>query len=300
MRQLVLVHGRSQEHKDSVALKAEWIEAWKKGLDKSNLSLPIPEKNIRFPFYGDTLFDLVSGRPESDAAEVIVRGTKDDTDIRNFVLAILRELQAKTRITDEQIAEVVGDEILERGPLNWEWVHGILKAVDRFVPSASGASIALATHDVYAYLKNSNIREKIETGIANAITPGVETVVVSHSLGTVAAYNLIRREGHLRGWKVPLFLTLGSPLGIKEIRKTLRGFAPTRCPECVQSWSNAMDERDVVALYPLIPKWFPLDPVKPEIDNKTDIDNHTENRHGIAGYLDDKEVAAQIYAALTA
>ncbi|MGH8474032.1 MAG: hypothetical protein ACREVJ_16645, partial [Gammaproteobacteria bacterium] len=142
MRQLLLVHGRAQEHKDSVTLKAEWIEAWKKGLAKSNLALPIPGENIRFPFYGDALFDLVSGRPASEAAEVIVRGTQDDADERAFALAILRELQAKTGITDEQIAEVVGEEILERGPLNWEWVHGILKAVDRFVPRASGASIA--------------------------------------------------------------------------------------------------------------------------------------------------------------
>jgi len=300
MRQLVLVHGRAQEHKDSAALKAAWIEAFKEGLAKSNLALPIQEENIRFPFYGDALFDLVSDRPASEVAEIIVRGTQDDADERAFLLAILRELQAKTCITDEQVAEVVGEEILERGPLNWEWVHGILRAVDRFVPLASGASIALATHDVYTYLRNSNIREKIEAGVTKAITPGVETVVVSHSLGTVVAYNLLRREGHLRGWTVPLLVTLGSPLGIREIRRTLRGFAPTRCPECAQAWFNAMDERDVVALYPLTPGWFPLDPLRPEIDNKTDIDNHTENRHGIEGYLADKEVAARIHAALTA
>ena len=42
MRQLVLVHGRSQEQKDAVALKAEWLEALNEGLAKSNLTLPIP------------------------------------------------------------------------------------------------------------------------------------------------------------------------------------------------------------------------------------------------------------------
>jgi len=36
MRQLVLVHGRSQEQKDSIALKAEWLEALAEGLQKSN------------------------------------------------------------------------------------------------------------------------------------------------------------------------------------------------------------------------------------------------------------------------
>jgi hypothetical protein len=155
------------------------------------------------------------------------------------------------------------------------------------------------TSDVYQYLKNSNIRETIDKGVADSLTVGVETVVVAHSLGTVVAYNLLRQQGHLRGWKIPLFVTLGSPLAIEEIRKTLKSFAPTRCPECTSRWFNAMDERDVVALYPLTPKNFPLDPTKPSIQNKVDVRNRTSNRHGISGYLDDAEVAKIIHKALT-
>ena len=47
-RQLVLVHGRSQEHQDPMGIKAEWIGAWKQGLAKSGLDLPIGEEEIRF------------------------------------------------------------------------------------------------------------------------------------------------------------------------------------------------------------------------------------------------------------
>jgi len=300
MRQLVLVHGRAQEHKDAVALKAEWIDALKEGLLKSNLNLPLPDSEIRFPYYGDTLFEMVDGRSSGEAAEVIVRGTADDADERAFISAIMQEIQAKTGITDEQIAEVAGDEVIQRGPLNWKWVHGILKAVDRFVPHGSGASIALFTHDVYEYLKNSAIREKIEEGVSKAIIPGAETVLVSHSLGTVVAYNLVRLKGKDRGWKIPLFVTVGSPLGISTVRKTLKSFAPARCPECVSKWFNALDQRDVVALYPLNPQSFPLDPAQPAIENKTDVRNGTTNRHGIAGYLDDREVASRIHSALIA
>jgi hypothetical protein len=46
-----------------------------------------------------------------------------------------------------------------------------------------------------------------------------------------------------------------------------------------------MDPDDVVALYPLDRRHFPL---SPEIENKTDVRNHTGNQHGIAGYLDDR------------
>ena len=61
-----------------------------------------------------------------------------------------------------------------------------------------------------------------------------------------------------------------------------------------------MDERDVVALYSLEPAFFPLDPANPPIENKRDVRNRTRNRHGISGYLDDKEVAKRIYDALVA
>jgi hypothetical protein len=300
MRQLVFVHGRAQEQKDSIALKAEWIEALNEGLAKSNLTLPIAETDVRFPFYGDTLYDLVGGKPADAAAAVIVRGETGDDGEKRFTWALMEEIRQKTGITEEQIALVVGQEVVNRGPLNWEWFQGFLRAVDRFVPHGSGASIALFTHDVYQYLKNSAIRETIDTGVSAAMTEGVEAVVVSHSLGTVVAYNLLRQQGHLRGWKVPLFVTLGSPLAVSEIRKTLRSFAPTRCPECVTSWFNAMDERDVVALYSLDTSRFPLDPANPAIENKIDVSNKTRNRHGIAGYLDDQEVARRIYDALVA
>ena len=88
---------------------------------------------------------------------------------------------------------------------------------------------------------------------------------------------------------------------ITEIRKTVKGLAaPVRCPGCVKRWFNAMDDRDVVALYPLDTTRFPLDPAMPGIENKRDVQNKTTNRHGIAGYLDDKEVARRIYDGLTA
>ncbi|MEO8410204.1 MAG: hypothetical protein ABI478_06505 [Propionivibrio sp.] len=299
-RQLVFVHGRAQEKKDSVALKAEWLDAFRKGLAKSNLTLPIGDTDVRFPFYGDTLYDLMGGASTDDAAQVVVRGQNSDDDEKRFTRAIMEEIRRKSNITEAQIAAVAGQQVVNRGVLNWEWFQGLLKAVDRYVPYGSGSSIALFTHDVYLYLKNSAIREAIDNGVSAAITPGIETIVVSHSLGTVVAYNLLRQQGHLRGWKVPLFVTLGSPLAVTEIRKTVRTLAPFRCPQAVSTWFNALDERDVVALYPLDTANLPLDPAVPAIENKRDVHNKTENRHGIGGYLDDAEVARRVHEALTA
>src|SRR5213080_3998968 len=127
-RQLLLIHGRAQEKKDSIALKAEWLDALHDGLAKSNLSLPIPEKDVRFPFYGDTLYDMVEGKSAADAAKVIVRGDGQDVAEREFTRAILMQVQEKAGITDEEILAMTGTGVVDRGPLNWEWLQGILKA----------------------------------------------------------------------------------------------------------------------------------------------------------------------------
>lgn len=293
-RQLVFVHGRSQQFKNADNLKADWISAWKEGLQLNGLSFPITEPDVRFPYYGQTLHDLVENVPADQVAEVIVRGAEEDAEKKAFVREVIEEVKKVAGITDAQLEAVAGSEVVERGPLNWPWVRGILQAVDKYVPGGSGHSVALATNDVHQYLKNPGIRDSIESGVRKALNKDVETVVVSHSLGTVVAYNLLRREGKAMGWKVPLFITLGSPLAVTAIKKALR---PIEHPECAGKWYNAMDPRDIVALRPLDAANFGI---TPEIENHISVSNQTENRHGIAGYLNDKQVAKRIYDALTA
>jgi hypothetical protein len=293
-RQLVFVHGRSQEHRDAAALKAEWVEAWKQGLAKNGLTLPISDEEIRFPYYGQTLFDLVNGAPGSAVSDVIVRGEDLNENEARFIGDFVLELQSQCGITDLQVQELAAETMIERGPLNWKWVRLVLQALDTHVPGASSTSISLATRDVYLYLRNPGHRDVIDTGVRRALTPGVETVVVGHSLGSVVSYNLLRRDGRDLGWKVPLYVTLGSPLAVTAVRDALR---PVAHPVCVTKWLNALDSRDIVALYPLDAPRFA---VTPNIENKTDVDNPTENRHGISGYLSDPVVAKRIYDALTA
>lgn len=292
-RELVFVHGRAQERKDSIGLKKEWIDAWKEGLAKSGLQMPIAEDRIRFPYFGDTLVQMASGKSAEEAARIVVRGDAADRQKEEFLRDYLTEVQEKARISDAEVDAVLDPQVRERGVLNWGWVQGILSVLDRKLPGASGASVALFTSDVYQYLHADNVRKALDDGVRTAFTAGRESVVVSHSLGTVVAYNVLKREGAERDLKVPLFVTLGSPLAVTVVKKRLR---PIGHPSCAQRWFNAMDERDVVALFPLSPEHFDVDPA---IENKTDVDNPTENRHGISGYLADAVVARRIHDALT-
>lgn len=292
-KRLVLVHGRSQEKKDSIALKQDWIGAFKRGLAKSGLQLPIAETDIKFPYYGQTLFDLVSDVAPDQVAAVVVRGAAQDRARAVFLEAALKAVLDKAGVTEAQVAALAGGDVVERGLQNKKWVLALLRAIDTYVPHASGASIALITNDVYQYLRDPGLGGTIDEGVRAAMTDQTPMVVVGHSLGTVVCYNVLRRDGRKAGWQVPLLLTLGSPLGIGTIRDSL---VPIRSPECVRSWVNAFDPADAVALYALDKAHFK---VNPAIENLAHVQNGTDNRHGITGYLDDKIVARRIHDALT-
>lgn len=293
-KKLVFIHGRAQQHKDAAALKQEWIAAFREGLDLNKLPLPIPETDIRFPYYGDTLDQLTRGMDPVTAAKIIVKGTGPaDAAERKFMQDVLKEVAAKAGITADQIEEEIPSDVVDKGALNWGWVQGILKAIDRRVPFGSSASVALFTKDAYQYLTNDVVSNAIDNGVLQAIHADEPTVVVSHSLGTVVAYRLVRREAQPRRWNITNFITVGSPLGVTKIRQTL---APISYPTVVGPWFNAFDERDVVALYPLQKPYFDVTPAS--ITNKNDVKNGTENRHGISGYLNDPAVAKRIYDAI--
>ncbi|MGO4361426.1 hypothetical protein [Terrabacter sp. RAF57] len=306
-RELVLIHGRSQQDKDPAALKTEWLEALNRGLPNGR-ELPTSPESVRFPYYGDTLDQMSRGVTDGTAAAVVIKGTEDDTDEQNFLADVLDEARQAVGITDQQIQEAAAgvprrdgaDSLRATGPVTVEkgvrptaWMHAVLQVLDEHVPGAGAATLALVTRDVYQYLRNPGIRDVIDSGVRQALTPGVETIVVGHSLGSVVAYNILRKEAATQGWQVPLLVTVGCPLGVKAIRTAL---APVSRPP-VADWFNAADPRDVVALWPLSP---PRVNVTPAVRNKIDVDNHTDNRHGISGYLDDPDVAKTIYDALTA
>jgi hypothetical protein len=291
---LVFVHGRAQQDKDAAGLKQEWIGALRRGLAKSGLRLSVPDDHIRFPFYGDTLRDLATDR--ADVADVVVRGAAASGEEATFVRMVLQEVRTEAGISDDQIvaeADAADRVAVERGPQNWPWVLAVLRALDKHVPATSAPSIATFTRDVYRYLRNIGVRDRIETGVRAAFAAGEPMVVVGHSLGSIVSYNLLRRDGEREGWEVPLFVTVGAPLAVTAIKRQL---SPVRYPECVGRWFNAFDPRDIVALHPLDADYFPTTPA---VENKTDVDNRTENRHGVSGYLEDSEVARRIHAGLT-
>jgi hypothetical protein len=285
---LVLVHGRAQGGKDEAELRELWLDTLREGLGSERRGR-LDEVDIRFPFYGNTLDDFVRQSNEVPT-DVIRRGDLGglDAGYLEFQREIAEAARKSRNISDDQVMDNIPDEVTERGPLQWGWVQGILRTLEH-VPGLSGDMIERFTRDVYLYLHDDGVRDAINGKVAGALPAGQRLVVVGHSLGSVVAYDVLRKA---RGLDVALFFTIGSPLAVRPIRKRL---APIKFPARVKSWFNAFDERDAVALYPLDGANFN---VVPPIENYNEVKNGTDNAHGIIGYLNDAVVATRLYDAL--
>ncbi|MGR3524735.1 MAG: alpha/beta hydrolase [Paracoccaceae bacterium] len=289
---ILFIHGRSQGMKSSQILRAEWGAALARGLADAGLSLPA---DIAFdhPFYGKTLDDFVDQAKLPQAWEIVsMGGSSGDASFDSFTRSVLQEIDARGEISEADVRAQMepGSEIEEMGPHNWAWVRAFVRAVDARWPGFSGAQINDFLTDVWLYLDKPAVQSAVDAIIEPELTDE-PTVVVGHSLGTVVAYNILRKH------KINLvgFLTLGSPLAIKAITAKLgllENVAPKR-------WVNAYDVADIVALNPLDSTHFP---VAPKIANYSGVENTTGNHHGIGGdppergYLLDRKILEQIVA----
>jgi len=281
---LLLVHGRGQQGLDPATLKSEWVGALNKGALAGGRALPSGIE-VAFPFYGDTLDKFAREQAIPLTSDIQARGSQSQDEFLVFQAEVAESLRQRAGVTDAQVDAEYGDNPRPKGPLNWQWVQAILRAVDKHGGGMSQSALESFTRDVFLYTTRAGVRDEIDR-IVSAMLTEEPTIVVGHSLGSVVAYSVLRKDP--RALRVPLFLTVGCPLGIRAIRDQFR---PLRFPLPVKTWYNAFDPRDVVALNPLDSANFP---VAPAIENYALVKNHTDNRHGIVGYLDDISVAKRI------
>lgn len=287
---ILFIHGRSQGGKDPDVLLENWIDALKRGLQAAGLRLP-DGVQFDFPFYADTLDRFVSGLkdPNPDVIEM-AGGNGTASALDDFLAESLDEIVHDAEIPEAEVqAMVEGPAVTEMAPQNWRWVRAIAKAIDKRLTPASEWTIKRFLTDVHLYIANRNVQRAINAIVASELRQE-PTVVVGHSLGSVVGYRLLAElqdASHIRR-----YITLGSPLGMKSIAKRLGIAQHVGQP----TWFNAFDKRDIVALHPLDQKRFPT---QPAILNHDQVNNHTPNRHGIAGYLDDPQVARAVVEGLS-
>jgi hypothetical protein len=288
---LIFLHGINQDGRDPVLLQNEWIEDLEKGFGRRDAFARV---DIAMPFYGDALIEAAKMGP----SRVVPQGGSEDEDrdLARFLAEGLEEQARAAGVTSQQIvaaqetAAVTGQIMHQDFPMSRR-INAIVGLFERISPLHGDLALRLLGQ-AYAYLKKPWVREAVDAIVDPALNNGPITLV-SHSLGTVIGFRLLRQRA-LSGSPVdiPLFVTLGSPLALATVQRAI-GPAFTN-PKGVARWLNLRDPADFIALNrSLEPPRF-----AGPIENMMDIENPGADPHAIPGYLSHAATAKAIGVAL--
>ena len=285
---MIFVHGRGQEFQDPAAVVRSWQAGLAAGLIKAGMA-PLEDVPVVFPYYGNLLYQITA-QVARDPIELEAMPAGPDEpgpfhphlpeDAGRLERELLADMAAAARPAAGE-EEAFG---LDR-VLSWGAARDTLTWIARHT-RVDQAIITDYLRDVAVYLTRG--RSQVLDLVREAIPAEVPVVLVSHSLGTVVARDLLG-DAELRD-RTMLWITAGSPLGLDAVEKNLRTQG-ARNPGV--SWVSAYDVHDIVALgHPLLPSWGP-----PLVDVKVD---NGDSPHSIERYLSHPEVAGPIGTAVRA
>ncbi|MET0897965.1 MAG: serine protease [Mycobacterium sp.] len=274
-RHLVFLHGRGQEGRDPDQLRRTWAAGLNQGLTLAGLHTVDPA-DVCFPFYGDVLLQS-TGTRES------VRGDAHGDELFEQLVAetaghlgMPTELES-TDVAPQESPRGFGSVLLGKLHTQLSWIAA-RSGLDSFL-------IAQIFKDVASYLDNAGTRRRVLDTVTAALPTSGALVLVSHSLGTVVAMDLISQLPP--ALEVELLVTAGSPLGLDAVYTRLEVKGPHR-PDRVRHWLNTWYAGDPVAIgCPLSRSWTgQLQEIA--------VENSKDRAHDIAEYLAHAAVAASI------
>lgn len=279
---VLMIHGIGQE----ASTKDELLKKWTESLHSNQLGL-LDGALVNMAYYGTTLADWTNGEAknavgmgaESTAIEVC-----DAAEVK-FLSSVMEQF-ASDRGIDETEIEAAMEAATGAVPMDnliARRLVGLLRVVERISP-AKGSLLLRVIRQGYTYLSSPGAAKAVDF-IVRPLLQRSPQVLITHSLGTVIAFKLLREmEKNGTEVQIPLLITMGSPLGLDAFKAKLG--APRRKPAFVKQWINFYDPSDFVALgKPLSEENFATN-----IDNDGTVDNKTFNAHGIVGYLPHKGV----------
>jgi len=263
---LVFVHGVGKPREAKTELE-EWRAALTVGARAAGHSRKAAELldcgavDIHFAYYGDLFLPGAAPDNEAVAPAPAPAGPDEDEGLRELLLDMVdehletprddRQAQA-LRVTRNKLAptgEEQGPGSLARQVLVGANALFAVPGLRTFGGWISAGAMKRDLHQVRRYLARKetdkaglSLDRRIRARVATELDPEGPTVVVAHSLGTVVAFETL----HAHSAHVPLFVTLGSPLGMRTaVRPRVRP-QPVRTPEPVGRWLNFWDRDDFV------------------------------------------------------
>lgn len=232
MARIVVVHGIGHQYGGAATLAESCVPALRDGLTRAGTA-DFPD--VACAFYGDLFRPrerVLGGEPPHRA---------DDVE-PGFEQELLLAWWAEAARTDAGVPPPDA-RTMARTPRSVQAALNALSGSAFFTGVAERLMVS-NLRQVRAYLTEPELRREITTRVAAEIG-GDTAVVVGHSLGSVVAYEALCTHPSAR---VRAFVTLGSPLGIRNLVFDRLVPEPGRWPGNVRTWTNITDTGDVVAL----------------------------------------------------
>jgi hypothetical protein len=238
MTRIVVVHGIGQQYLGPRTIQRSVAAAVADGVALAG-GPPVTEDDVTVAFYGDWF------RPPGRKGAGYEL-TRDELD--RYERAMLSALWAgAARVEPDRVPNPSAGTSKIPTPVTAQ------RALDAMSHSRSLAGVAdhflLGTlRQVRRYLTEEETRERAQERIAACMGPRTE-VVIGHSLGSIVAYEALCAN---TCWPVKVLVTLGSPLGIRNLIFDRLQPPPVgghgHWPGSLRSWTNVCDRYDVVAL----------------------------------------------------
>ncbi|MBT2526798.1 hypothetical protein J7E91_15525 [Streptomyces sp. ISL-99] len=247
MARVICVHGIGQQFSGERDQHLRWCAAIADGLTRAGVSAAgsaLAPADVSCVFYGDLFRPpgrvLAAQDPPWDASDV------DDAGDDAYEAELLFALWEEAARTDSAVVPPQA-RTLARTPRSVQMALDALSR-SRFFAGLAMRGLIADLKQVRGYLCDQDTYARVQQRVAAAVTDRTQ-VVIGHSLGSVVAYEALAAHPE---WSVRSLLTLGSPLGIRNlVYDRLRlptGGAPGDWPGPVTDWTNLADAGDVVAL----------------------------------------------------
>ncbi len=240
MPDVVGVHGISQQQQGAEQLVVDWKPALVDGVRAAlghdpKRSAP----TVDIGFYGDFFLPATTGGWKGPG-DLRVKDENALADLHRDEVAWFDEVADELEASEAE-GDVWAATAAAKGQTKAPRVARPVARLAGWLDHKFGAAAPLLflsdLRQVRRYQVDDDLARRIRERVAEAHHDGC-SVLVGHSLGSVVAYEvacLAPPEG------LRMLVTLGSPLGLKTVRRRLRSAEPPMTP-----WVNVLDARDAV------------------------------------------------------
>jgi len=245
-RSVLFVHGRDFKPDRKTLLNLS-LDAVRAGLERDYPDcLPAFDGlHTDIAYYGDLNNELLAGLGRHYDADL-------DVGDRKSALRALREIKARKRFGIRQYDRLPGKSAVPE--FIADFIYPILGLFGLAMPIICGKSRDFGDYLIGRSDYAAQVRERVRASLCEMLDRGDEIMLLSHGTGSVVAYDVLwqlSNDPELKprygARKLDVWVTLGTPLGERHVRKRIMGSgrkSVASFPTNIIAWHNVAAEDD--------------------------------------------------------